>query len=148
MPDIDSAAAVPAIASEDSALPLIPDEQLRTRRGDGHAGPTLPPDQLRRHSVNSRYSEAEHARLVQLANQARMKLGEFQRVATLNTVPVVIRIPELNQSAWVELSRLAANLNQIVRLVHDGKLQGVDAVDVSSLSNQVAELRRSLIGSP
>ena len=70
------------------------------------------------------------------------------RLAALGKPPRIV--PELNKSAWAELSRTAGNLNQIARAIADGRLPSTDAPKAGKVVMEVrAELetvRRNLIG--
>jgi hypothetical protein len=66
-------------------------------------------------------------------------LGRFVRDQTFNRLPPMI--PELNRSAWFELSKAAANLNQIARTLNQG-----DSVEAGEIRAALDEFRCSLIG--
>lgn len=56
----------------------------------------------------------------------RLKLmaGEMQPAAYLRSLAFdcgPVRVPELNKLAWMELSRAAANLNQLAKKLHGGE---------------------------
>lgn len=112
------------------------DDPLPIRRRRGR--PTLPEDQQRLHAVTCRLTTAERDHVD--AARGGTTRGEFIRLAALARPPRVV--PELNRVAWGELSRLAGNLNQLARRANSE----ADFDDMSAVANQVAELRRALIG--
>ena len=86
----------------------------------------------RTHTVSVRMNEAELAHLDALRAPRNLQRGAYMRAAFMQSLPPTV--PELNQKAWLELSKSAANLNQIARHLNQGKLVGVgvilDAVNV------------------
>ncbi len=108
------------------------DEQISGRR----RGPAPRPDEEKRtHAVAVRFSSNELESLDK--NRGRFQRAEFLRSAALGTLPPTI--PPLNQQAWSELSRAAANLNQIAHALNAGSKPG-------GLQDQLAQFRAALIG--
>lgn len=100
--------------------------------------PALPDEQKRRHQYTVRLTAAE----VELMEQRRGKLsaGVWLGRAAFSSVG----IPELNRVAWAELSRAAANLNQIARRANTaGDLELVRVFD--DARQELAAFRRALI---
>ena len=113
------------------------DLQKRSRRGPK----PLPTDETRTHCVSVRLNVVE---LAQLDSQCgEMQRGEYLRVAALHRLPSVV--PEINKNAWVELSRLSANLNQYQAAINARRAPD-QQVDIANLSDQVAGLRNDLLG--
>jgi Bacterial mobilisation protein (MobC). len=73
--------------------------------------------------------------------------GEFLRMSLFGMKQARPRpmtmIPELNQSAWLELSRSATNLNQISRHLNEAGIQSGDLPQIIILLTQ---FRDALIG--
>ena len=113
------------------------DLQKRSRRGPK----PLPTDETRTHCVSVRLNAVELATLD--SQRGLMQRGEYLRVAALHCLPPVV--PEINKNAWVELSRLSANLNQYQAAInaHHAPHQ---QIDIGYLSDQVAALRNDLLG--
>ena len=113
------------------------DLQKRSRRGPK----PLPTDETRTHCVSVRLNVAELAQLD--SQRGEMQRGEYLRVAALHRLPPVV--PEINKNAWVELSRLSANLNQYQASINAHRATH-QQIDIGHLSDQVAALRNDLLG--
>lgn len=113
------------------------DLQKRSRRGPK----PLPADETRTHCVSVRLNVVELAQLD--SQRGEMQRGEYLRVAALHRLPPVV--PEINKNAWVELSRLSANLNQYQAAINARRAPD-QQVDIANLSDQVAGLRNDLLG--
>ena len=97
-----------------------------------HGPDPLPPDQLRSKRLSVYVTEDEFSELTRRAELVSMRTPAYLRESGLERLPPTV--PEINQIAWLELSKSAANLNQIARHLNQGKLVGVgvilDAVNV------------------
>ena len=113
------------------------DLQKRSRRGPK----PLPTDETRTHCVSVRLNVVELAQLD--SQRGEMQRGEYLRVAALHRLPSVV--PEINKNAWVELSRLSANINQYQAAINARRAPD-QQVDIANLSDQVAGLRNDLLG--
>ena len=108
------------------------DEQINGRR----RGPAPRPDEEKRtHAVAVRFNSEELELLDK--NRGRFQRAEFLRSSALNKLPPTI--PPLNQQAWTELARAAANLNQIARELNFKRTPG-------GIQDQLAQFRAALIG--
>lgn len=110
-------------------------------------GPTPKPTaEQRRHAVSCRLTDAELATLD--ARRGEVSRGEWLRLAALAKPPRIV--PSVNKVAWSDLARSAGNLNQLTRLIHEGKLPVADRSKVSAqlmqLRAEMDQLRRLLIG--
>lgn len=96
------------------------------------------------HSVSCRLTDAELA-LVD-ARRGKVRRGEWLRLAALSKPPRVV--PELNRSAWVDLSRTASNLNQLTHAMNGGSLpsSGDLASVLDALRADLDALRLAMIG--
>ncbi|GAC1609592.1 MAG: hypothetical protein NVS3B3_16490 [Aquirhabdus sp.] len=105
----------------------------KSRRGH----PKLTDSECRKNCVSVRLNEAE----LELLNRRRgaLKRGEWLRMAALDQLPPAI--PELNQKAWVELARAAANLNQIASNLNHG-----EPVDIQVIRDGLVKFRNDLVG--
>lgn len=93
----------------------------------------------RSHTVSVRLNEAELVWLDEQRQPVQMQRGEYLRAAALGKLPPTI--PPLNQTAWIELSRSAANLNQIAHRLNTGETVPLDDVRAA-----LDAFRRDLIG--
>lgn len=89
-------------------------------------------------TVSTRLTPAEAARLDNL--RGKVQRGTYLRLILTDTVPPYI--PAINRQAYVELSRLGSNLNQIVRAFNTVESPSEYMADIQRL---LAELRLSLI---
>ena len=102
----------------------------------------LPLGQLREHCVSVRLNARELAQLN--ASRGPFQRGEWMRMAALDQLPPTV--PSLNRDAWLELSRLAANLNQAQAAVNRGDISDYPHDIFNDLRSAVTELRLDLIG--
>jgi len=109
--------------------------QRKPRRGPQ----PYPPEQLRTRRLNVYLTDCELAELERRSKKAGIRPPAYLREAALNRLPRTI--PELNQAAWVELARSAANLNQIAHRLNVG-----EEVDLEEVREELAEFRMRLIG--
>jgi len=87
--------------------------------------------------ISFRVSQSEYEKIKEL--KQGMTIGRYVRESALSKK--MKQIPELNQRAYFELSKLNSNLNQLMAKVNQGETELVkDAYD------QVLELRKNLIG--
>ncbi len=123
---------------------MTPIDQSRTRRRPrrGHA---LPETERRRHAVMLRVNDAELAEID--ARRGIYDRGEFLRMALFGMTQARPRpttvIPALNQSAWLELSRSASNLNQFARHLNEA---GIQLGDLPQIIILLSQFRDALIG--
>ena len=96
-------------------------------------------DDLREHSVNSRYSSGELAELDRL--RGPIPRGVYQRRAVLGTVPHVI--PPINAEAWAALGRVAGNLATLA-----SAMRGGEYVEIAEIKLALADFRLRLIANP
>ncbi len=119
-------------------------DQSRTSRRPrrGHA---LSKEERRRHAVMMRVNDAELAEID--TRRGDYDRGEFLRMSLFGMKQARPRpmtmIPELNQSAWLELSRSSSNLNQIARHLNEAGIQSADLPQIIILLTQ---FRDALIG--
>jgi hypothetical protein len=102
----------------------------------------LPLLEKRFHCVSVRLNAIELSRLDEL--RGRVACGKWLRMAALDAVPA--SVPAINQAAWIELSRLAANLNQAQAAINRGEANQHQAQTLADLHASVSALRLSLLG--
>lgn len=96
---------------------------------------------LRKHPVTCRLTDEEKAKVDQL--RGAITRGEWLRRTALGRPPRMV--PELNRQAWLELARLAGNLNQLAQAVNQGR-KDLPQVDFEALRALTQQLRLELIG--
>jgi len=107
-----------------------------------HGPAPLDAAEKRGHCVSVRLNAGELAWLDEQRASVGMQRGEYLRAAALDRLPPQ-PAPEVNRSAWLELSRAAGNLNQ---LAHHLNSVGVAHSDAPEIMSQLARFRAALIG--
>ena len=85
------------------------------------ARPRLPRSLRRTRQINARFTEAEAEALAASADAARLTVPEYLRRRGLRRRTPVIAAPELPPEIRFELNKIGVNLNQLVRLAHQGR---------------------------
>lgn len=114
----------------------------------GRQGRRKLPDEQRRTAaaLNIRFNESEWKAVEEKAHLAGVTPTEWARYAALERHPPPRRIiPELNQSAWLELSRLTATLNGALWRFRPGGEQALSAL-FEAVRKELAGVRKQLVG--
>ncbi|MCO5784651.1 ATP-binding protein [Citrobacter meridianamericanus] len=104
----------------------------------------LPHQKIRTHCVSVRLNEEE----LNILNNKRgeYKKGEWLRMASLNALPPVLS--EINRAAWVELGRLAQDLNHLLKLLDNKSPDSeLTRTELFAVRRQIKTLREHLIPS-
>lgn len=112
--------------------------------------PPKPEAERRGQTMGVRLSPVDRATIQARAARAQLTPAEYVRRQALGAPPPVV-VPEVNRAAWVELGKLAGNLNQLMRRLHLGHVATVQPADVAMVARvetQVQALRRALLGQP
>lgn len=88
-----------------------------------HGPDPLSSDQLRSKRLSVYVTADEFSELTRRAELVSMRTPAYLRESGLERLPPTV--PEINQSAWLELSKSAANLNQIAKALNHGKPVGM-----------------------
>lgn len=119
-------------------------EVTEKKRGRGRK-PT-PQAKKRQHAVTCRLTDAELEHVDHHRGRSDthkgLTRGEWIRLAALSAPPRIV--PELNREAWLELSRVGSNLNQIARVLNTDPV--IDPSTVEALARSLREFRLALIG--
>lgn len=113
----------------------------RSARGKFHTD-KLPQHEIRTHCISVRLNEEE----LNILNNKRgeYKKGEWLRMASLNTLPPVL--PEINRAAWVELGRLAQDLNHLLKLLDNKSPDSeLTRTELFAVRRQIKTLREHLM---
>lgn len=114
----------------------------------GRQGRRKLPDQERRTAaaLNIRFNEPEWKVIEEKARQAGVTPTEWARYAALERQPPARHIiPELNQSAWLELSKLTATLNSAIWRFRPGTEHTLSRI-FEAVRDELASVRRQLVG--
>lgn len=113
----------------------------------GLRGPKpMPPEQLRWHHFGGRLTDAEHKRVLAIAQERSMTIPELCRSVLLGYRLPPRRMPAVNAAEWTKLGRLGNNLNQALRLVHAGRLRTIEEAFLRQLLDEIGRLRQLLQG--
>lgn len=97
------------------------------------------PAAVRGATIGVRVSATEHAALLERAARMQMRPAQWLRAAALARVLPPPPVAAINREHYVELARLASNLNQLTHLANEG---GRVAVADALLQRLIAETRR------
>ena len=92
----------------------------------------------RSHVAYVRLTADDHQEITSRARAAGLSVSDFLRRAGLG-LTVSAPVPELNVSAWRELARSAANINQLAYHLNESRIHGRYGMDADQLRQ---ELRR------
>jgi len=104
------------------------------------------PAALRATTIGVRVSPDEYAALREKAAQMGMTPAQWLREAALSRRLPPSPVPLVNRERYVELARLAANLNQIAHRANEGHAVIVADAFLRQLMEEVSRLRLALIG--
>ena len=114
---------------------MTADRPPQRRRGP----PPFKAEQLRAQRLSVFMTPVERAEIEKRAAAVHLRPAAYLREAALSRLPP--SIPELNKTAWVELSRIGGNLNQIAHQLNAG-----ESLPIAEIQQALGELRRALIG--
>ena len=107
----------------------------------------LAPEEKRKHPITCRLTDCELDEL-RAKKPAKMRNGEYLRLAALARQINVKKIPAVNQELRVELGRVGNNINQIARALNSGIDVRIDRLTeiIIDLQRQIKIVRQELIG--
>ena len=115
--------------------------------GKGRGGrPKGDPSAVRASTIGVRVSADEYAALKAKAGQMSMTPAQWLREAALSRRLPSPPVPAINRDQYVELARLAANLNQLARAANEGQAVTVNDHLMQRLTAEVKRLRLALLG--
>jgi len=93
------------------------------------------------------FTPAEDGRLRERARALGVTVAELLREAALGRpLPRRHQPDPIASDQWVELGRLAANLNQLQRAINRGQAEGVSADEIEVLRRLLHDVRQALVG--
>jgi hypothetical protein len=104
------------------------------------------PAAVRTATIGVRVSASEYAALREKAAQMRMTPAQWLRAAALSRRLPSPPVAAINREQYVELARLAANLNQLARLANEGQRVVVADGLLKRLASETKRLRLALLG--
>ncbi|NOS97376.1 MAG: plasmid mobilization relaxosome protein MobC [Methylotenera sp.] len=96
-------------------------------------------NQIRTHVKKVRFNDEELLFLNKMSAVLNISRAEYVRLCLLETLPK--QVPELNMQAWVALSTLSSNLNQIAKKLNQGQ-----APEIAEIKHHLSKLRETLLG--
>lgn len=114
------------------------------RRSPGR--PRLNPSSTRTLRLSFRVTEAEVKAIDSRATLAGLDRSTYVRRAALGARIVALRVPAIHLAAIGQLQRIGNNLNQSVKLVHEGRLSSEFGPALREVQRLLLELRRALRG--
>ena len=108
--------------------------------------PKIEPTALRARSIGVKVSEAERLLIEERASFMGMKPSTWLRESALSRRLPSPPVAEINRKAYGELGKLAANVNQLVMMAHNGSIVKVDDSLLLSLLAEIKVLRLNLLG--
>jgi hypothetical protein len=104
------------------------------------------PAALRSSVIGVRVSAGERATVCERASAMHMTPAEWLRTAALSRRLPPLPVAAINRAQYVELARLAANLNQLTRLANGGHHVTVADGLLERLLSETQRLRLALLG--
>ena len=117
-------------------MKLTEEYLLASKRKSGHE---IAPKQLRKTIVQVCLNDGELEYLDTIRAVVKRSRSEFFRLAILENLPM--QNPPINTLAWQELSRVASNLNQLVR-----KTPNNTHAEIEECKAILKQLRAKLLG--
>ncbi len=110
------------------------------------ARPKGDPAKVRGMTIGVRVTDAEYAALRAKAEAFHITPAQWLRDAALKRRLPPLPVPTINVEEYGKLARLSANLNQLMRLAHAGRVTGLDEAVLQQLGEEVSRLRLALLG--
>ncbi len=104
------------------------------------------PSAVRTTTIGVRVSRSEYSSLREKAEQMRMTPAQWLREAALTRRLPAPPVAAINREHYAALARLAANLNQLTRLAHEGRNVTVADGLLTHLTREAKRLRLALLG--
>jgi hypothetical protein len=121
------------------------DADVTARKAKG-GRPKGDPAALRGATIGVRVSSSEHAALLERAARMHMSAAQWLRAAALTRALPPPPVAAINREQYVELARLASNLNQLTHLANEGSRVTVSDHLLLRLIDETRRLRRALLG--
>jgi len=104
------------------------------------------PAAVRTAVIGVRVSASEYATLCERSAAMHMKPAQWLRASALSRRLPSPPVAAINREQYVELARLAANLNQLTRLANEGRKVTVADALLARLLAETQRLRQALLG--
>jgi hypothetical protein len=108
--------------------------------------PRLAPEGRRERVLTIRLTAAERQTIWRRAALARLPVAAYVRQTALRPAAPPRSVPIVNVRSYGQFGRLANNLNQLTRLVHEGRTSPALLPCLVALLGEVRRVRRLLVG--
>lgn len=119
--------------------------QKPKRRRWQHGRPQLDSQAVRNSFIRIRVSAAELATIQEKANEMHMPVSSWLRHAALSRQLPLRPVPVVNREAYAELGKIGNNINQLVRLAHQG-LAPLATGPLEELEALLRKIKLALLG--
>ena len=110
-----------------------------------HGRPKLDPQLVRHFVLRLRVNEAELAAIQEKANEMHMPVSRWLRVAALARQLPQRPVAAVNLDMYSELARIGININQMLKLAHQGRLH-VAVAPLEELEELLRKIKILLLG--
>ncbi len=117
----------------------------RSHRRGRYGRPPLPEEQRRSIRWTVHLTPEDSRKIQARAELTSMSLSSFFRAAALRTC-IRVGVPPVNLHVVGELARIGNNLNQAIRLLHQGRIAPELLPVLLTLQHQISAYRRDLMG--
>lgn len=119
-------------------------DQLAPKRKGGR--PRCDPAAVRSFTIGVRVTASEYNELRKKAHHMHMTPAQWLREAALTRRLPSAPVAAINRDQYIELARLAANLNQLAHLANEGKCVTVANALLVRTADETQRLRLALLG--
>ncbi len=98
---------------------------------------------IKKNRITVRYSDIEINKLKTSADKAGKKISEYLRIRSLGK-RIQTKTPELNRDAYVELTKLSSNIDQIKSYLEEGLIKKVDGNNLKDALRLTYKIVRDL----
>ena len=102
--------------------------------------------EVRSRVVPIRFTPTEFLRLQEVSSNVQISVSECVRRAAFGRKLPPPPVPSINREAYVELSRIGNNLNQMVKRIHTGEVKIVNLPLVYQLQEEVKKVGLLFLG--
>ena len=99
---------------------------------------------MRKNFVNIRLSDDELKAIDSYRKETKLSRSTYMRETAIGNPPRVI--PSVNRNQWVELSRLASNLNQLAYEAHLGRFHSETEGVIKDTLQILRDVRNLIVG--
>ena len=99
---------------------------------------------MRKNFINVRLNDDELNTIDRYRKETNLSRSTYMREAAIGNPPRVI--PSINRDQWIELSRLASNINQLAYEAHLGRFHSETEGVIKDTQQILRDVRNLLVG--